>query len=362
MDPAVAAHEELVFSSPVPKAGRLWNTREPVALYGQMPGRAPRRLTFGPDSAVGATVLRDGRILFVTALARDDRRAPRHLCLFTINNDGTEVTAYAGQEEGVDFVRRPRELDNGRIAFLAARSEESDPIGWAECVRSAAPFATRSKLFAFKSDGCRSVEPMSQSDVLACVETLGMVGRSMTGDVAVYRVAADATTIGTPIFDDPQWNSIEATLVAARDEPAGHTSAVMPQASRGTVLCLNVNDSREPAADRNPAPAAELRVFTLAASGQQPTLGTVPVAADGSVLVYLPVNVPLGFDTLDAQGHLLRHQPAFLWLQPGENRACVGCHEPRNHAPLNIRPLAAQLEPAHLDFRDQTTGPRTAAP
>jgi hypothetical protein len=59
---------------------------------------------------------------------------------------------------------------------------------------------------------------------------------------------------------------------------------------------------------------------------------------------------------------LLRHQPPFLWLQPGENRACVGCHEPRNHAPRNTRPLAAQLEPARLDFRDQMTTPRAAAP
>ena len=112
----------------------------------------------------------------------------------------------------------------------------------------------------------------------------------------------------------------------------------------------------------NPAPAAELRVFALAGSGQQRTLGKVPVASDGSVLVYLPVGVPLGFDTLDARGHLLRHQPAFLWLQPGENRACVGCHEPRNHAPRNIRPLAAQLDPARLDFPDQTTAPRATAP
>jgi hypothetical protein len=362
MDPALAAHGELVFSSPVPRAGLLWTTPEPAALYGQMPGQAPRRFTFGPDSAVGATVLRDGRILFVTAKPRDDRHAPRHLRLFTINNDGTEVTAYACQEDGVDFVRRPRELGDGRIAFLAAHTQEPGPMDWAECVRSAAPFATRSSLFAFRSVGCRSVEPMSENDVLACIETSGWVGRSMMGNAAVFRVAADATAIGAPLFDDPQWNSIEATLVATRDEPAGHTSAVMPQASRGTVLCLNVNDSSEPAADRNPAPAAELRVFALAGSGQQRTLGRVPVASDGSVLVYLPVGVPLGFDTLDAQGHLLRHQPAFLWLQPGENRACVGCHEPRNHAPRNIRPLAAQLEPARLDFPDQTTAPRATAP
>jgi hypothetical protein len=362
MDPAVAAHDELVFSSPVPKAGHPSTAPTPAALYGQMPGQAPRRLTFGRESAVGATILRDGRILFVTAKPRDDLHAPRHLCLFTINNDGTEVTAYACQDDGVDFVRRPRELANGRIAFLAARNEEHGSMGWAECVKSAAPFTTRGNLFAFRNDGCRSLEPAPGNDLLACVETSGWVGRSMMRNMAVFHVAADATTLGAPIFDDPQWNSIEATPVAARAEPQGHTTAVMPGASRGTVLCLNANDSTEPAPDRNSPPTAELRVFTLADSGQQRVLGKVPVASDGSVLVYLPVQVPLGFDTLDIRGQVLRHQPAFLWLQPGENRACVGCHEPRNHAPRNFRPMATQRDPEHLDFTDSTTAPRVAAP
>jgi hypothetical protein len=362
MDPAVAAHGELVFSSPVPKAGRLWTSPTPAALYGQMPGQTPSRLTFGPDSAVSATVLRDGRILFVTAEARDNGHSPQHLCLFTINNDGTEVTAYACQDDGVNYVGRPRELGDGRIAFLAATMAESGSMGWAECVRSAAPFATRSSLFAFRSVGCYSVEPMSGAYALACIKTSGWFGRTMMGNAAVFRVAAGAKAIGAPFFDDPRWNSIEATHVAVRTEPAGHTSAVMPGARHGTLLCLNVNDSCESSADRNPAPAAELRVFAWVGSGQQRTVGTVPVDSDGSVIVQLPVDVPLGLDTLDAKGHVLRHQPAFLWLRPGENRACVGCHEPRNRAPRNFRPLATMHGPAHLDLVDQTLAPRAPAP
>ncbi|MGA2016148.1 MAG: hypothetical protein ABSH26_04275 [Opitutaceae bacterium] len=362
MDPAIAAHGELVFSSPVPKAGRLWTSPEPAALYRQMPDQAPGRLTFGGDSAVGATVLRDGRVLFVSAEPRDDPNARRHLCLFTINNDGTEMTAYACQEGGADFVRRPRELGDGRIAFLAAGTEEPGPAGWAECVRPAAPFATRGSLFAFRGAGCRSVEPTAGGDVLACVETSGWVGRMMMGNAAVFRVASDAAAIGAPLFDDPRWNSIEATPVAARTEPAGHTSAVMPGARYGTLLCLDVNYSSEPAAGQSPGPAAGLRVFAGVGPGQQRTLGEVPVASDGSVIVQLPVDVPLGLDTLDAQGHVLRHQPASFWIRPGENRACIGCHEPRNHAPRNARPLATMQKPAHLGLTDQATAPRAPAP
>lgn len=362
MDPALAAHGELVFSSPVPQAGRVRSERGPAALYGQMPGQAPRRLTFGPENAVGATVLRDGSVLFVTAKPRDDRRAPPHLCLFTVNNDGSEVTAYAGQDDGVDFVGRPRELGDGRIAFLAGRAEVPGPAAWAESVRSGAPFVTRGGLFGFKSDGCRSVEAMPEGDLLVCADTHGMTGRSMTMHAAVFRVAPGATALGRPLFDDPRWNNIEAALVAARPEPAGRTTALMPGARRGTVLCLNVNDSSVPAAGGNPAPAAGLRVFALAAPGEERALGTVPVAADGSVMVQLPVDVPLGFETLDAQGRVLRREPAFLWLRPGENHGCVGCHEPRNHTPHNVRPLAVQVAPTALDLTDPAAAARAVTP
>ncbi len=348
MDPAVAAHEELVYSSPVPKAGRLWASPEPPSLYGMLPGKAPRRLTFGPDAAVNPTVLRDGRILYVGAAASDSRRAQPHLCLYTVNNDGTEVTAYAGQDDGVDTVRRPRELGDGRIGFLASRGHEPGASEWAEGVRSAAPFATRANLLPFPGQGCRSVEPTPEGELLVCADVAGMVGRSMTANAALFRVAPGAAELGAPVFDDPSWNSIEATGIARRDEAAGHTTTVMPAASQGTILCLNANDSCEPATDGTGSPAAQLRITAIVGPGQLRVLGTVPVASDGSVLVRLPAGVPLGLDTLDGAGRVLRHQPPVFWLLPGENRACVGCHERRSHSPRNVRPLAVQTDPESI--------------
>ena len=359
MDPALAAHGELVFSSPVPAAGRMWTTAKPAALYGLRPKDAPRRLTFGPDSAIEPTVLRDGRILFVSANSRDDRRRPPQLALFTISNDGTEVTAYAAQGDGAAFVRRPRELDDGRIAFVAGRTADPGPADWAESVRSAAPFATRGNLFAFRTAGCRSIESASPGNVLACVDAQGLTGRAMMRHAAMFRVASTAPELGAPLFDDPRWNTVEAVGAAPRAEPAAHNSAIMAAQPHGTVLCLNVNESRDARGDT--PRAAELRVTTLGADGQSRVLGKVPVAADGSVMLEVPVDVPLGFDTLDAQGRVLRHQRPSLWLRPGENRACVGCHERPNHAPRNVRALAAAADPLQLgnDDRPASSAGRT---
>lgn len=349
MDPAVAAHDELVYSSPVPALGQLWGGREPAALYGQLPDKPATRLTYAADSTVDATVLRDGRILYVSAAAHDGHPSPLHLCLYTINNDGTETTAYAGQDDGVDTVHRPRELGDGRVAFLASQADNPALPAWTECVRSAAPFATRARLLDLPGQGCRSVEATPEGDLLVCADSRASAGRSVAS-TAVYRVPPTATALGAPLLDNPQWRSVEAVAIAPRNEPSGHTSAVMPGASHGTILCLNANDSCEPAAGGNPAPAAALRVTTLAGTGQARDLGTVPVAPDGSVLVRLPAGVALGFDTLDAAGHVLRHQAPVVWLQPGENRACVGCHEQRNHSPRNARPLATQVDPLRLEL------------
>ena len=69
----------------------------------------------------------------------------------------------------------------------------------------------------------------------------------------------------------------------------------------------------------------------------------------------VPADVPLGFDALDEQGRVLRHEPPLIWVRPGENRSCIGCHEPHNHSPRNLRPLAVEIpapklpgEPAKL--------------
>jgi hypothetical protein len=106
MNPAVISHGDIVFSSPVPKVGDTWKTDKPAALYAQTPGRPPRRLTFGIHSAIEATVLRDGRILFVSAHPRTEGAPFPSLGLYTVNNDGTEVTAFALDHDGASWVDR----------------------------------------------------------------------------------------------------------------------------------------------------------------------------------------------------------------------------------------------------------------
>jgi hypothetical protein len=349
MDPAVAAHGELIFASPVPKAGQTWKTETPAALYAQKPGSPARRVSFGPTAAVEPTVLADGRVMFVSQVPGSTVDGEPHTALFTINNDGTEVTAYAGQHDGTAYVHRPRELGHGRIGFVSSRSDAPADDSQAEAVRSARPFASREPLFTFPLARCRSVEPAGSGGLLACVEARGMADRSMKGSYGVYEVAAGAAALGKPLFDAPEWHEVEALRVAPRPEPLGHVTAVMAERKTGTILCLNANFSSYGAAPGQPlATAVKVRVLAQNVPGKTTTLGEVPVQADGSLMAEVPVDTPLGFEALDDQGKVVRRLAPFVWVRPGENRSCLGCHEPHNRSPKNVRPLAIHAEIAKL--------------
>ncbi len=56
-------------------------------------------------------------------------------------------------------------------------------------------------------------------------------------------------------------------------------------------------------------------------------LGTVPVEEDGSAYFRAPARKPLYFQAVDADGRAVQTMRSVTYLQPGERRGCVGCHE-----------------------------------
>lgn len=363
MDPAILGKGDLIFSSPVPKLGETWRTPKPSALYRQSPGGTPQRLTYGVTGAVEPTVLRDGTILFVSALVTASTNEPTQLGLFTINDDGTEVTAFALDHDGAPWVRRPRELFDGRVGFLAMAAESGAGGIWAEGVRAARPFASRSRLFSFSSGSCRSVEPDSQGALLVCLETRGLSGRSMSGSYAVYRVGSEMKELGAPLFHDPAWHNLEAVPLAARPKPMGHVTAIKPALKFGTILCLNANFTRPSLANASNglavAKVGRVRVLARNGSNSEQVLGEVALQADGSFMATVPAETPIGFEALDDQDRVVRRVPPSVWLRRGENRSCLGCHEPYNRSPRNVRPIAAGLPPVNLAEKNPTLTPST---
>ena len=77
-------------------------------------------------------------------------------------------------------------------------------------------------------------------------------------------------------------------------------------------------------------------------------LGTVPVETDGSAYFRAPARKPLAFQAVDEDGRAVQGMRSITYLQPGERRGCVGCHEPPGTAPSVRRPMAMQKEPSRI--------------
>ena len=78
-------------------------------------------------------------------------------------------------------------------------------------------------------------------------------------------------------------------------------------------------------------------------------LGTVPVHEDGSAYFRAPARKPLYFQAVDGAGRAVQGMRSATYLQPGERRGCVGCHEPRGSSPLVRQTMAQRAGPSRIE-------------
>ncbi|MBL7152324.1 MAG: hypothetical protein ISS79_01300 [Phycisphaerae bacterium] len=82
--------------------------------------------------------------------------------------------------------------------------------------------------------------------------------------------------------------------------------------------------------------------------GVKRILGTVPIAADGSVYFKVPAGRTLHFQLLDEHYRALQTMRSFSGVMPGERRGCLGCHEMHSTAAVNKPGTALRTEPSDL--------------
>lgn len=76
--------------------------------------------------------------------------------------------------------------------------------------------------------------------------------------------------------------------------------------------------------------------------GMRDIIGYVPVEPDGSAKFKVPADIPVMFDLLDGSGKRIgsRHEN-WLYLRPGEQRECTGCHTRNSELPHGRRDAEA---------------------
>jgi hypothetical protein len=150
------------------------------------------------------------------------------------------------------------------------------------------------------------------------------------------------------VFHQSGWREIGALSSRPTPTPKNLPSSIYPEGHDGVLVCYDA--SRSQAAHHSSASspqAAAIILSTVAADNKsrgEVELGRSIVEDDGSFSITVPADVPLRVTTLTREGAELESSDWF-WIRPGEVRACFGCHENRERAPIN-RPIQALSHPA----------------
>lgn len=310
------------------------------------------RITFHPWSDTHPTVLRDGRVLFASWQPPGDGRDGGGFGLFTVRNDGTGILPFHGSHDPPFTKARPRELDDGRVAYVASEADAAPSLVTVELRR---PMHSRVPWSAPDGFTWLTAGP-SGYDTAPVIA--GLRPAPGHGTAALYLPAADGAAPPHLLFDDPARDDLAGVPIRLRPRPRGIVSDTRPGSPTGTLLCLDARRTdRTGGAGETTTRAARVRIYRGDADldGGGVLLDDVALAADGSFLTDVPADTPLRFETVDAGGRVLLDSKGWVWVRPGEQRACIGCHEDREAAPSNRVPMA--VLPASPDAPDATPAP-----
>jgi len=337
-------------------------------------GTRVRRITFSPQGVTAPIILSDGRLLIgIPDKMSEAVGRPTIPVLFSLHTDGTDLFPFAGLYD--DFANRswPCEIDDQRVVFF-----ESPTTGgtWLTQVMRARSLRTRREIGQLVAGAFEWPSRFDDSRLLVSFRSDARSTYALGIQSAPTSVSVGATVTRngaaiTPFFDDPQYDDLAAVRLVPRPPPAGRSSSVDERLSTGQFYCF---DSRlTDRADGVPTDGVTgVRIFRAvtsrpsghkAGSVSEQAIGQATVEADGSFFLEVPAKTPLRMETIDADGNVVRAMRSWIWVMPGEERGCIGCHEDRERTPPNRQVLALRKPPQSLGIQakpSEGASPNTA--
>ena len=356
-------------------------------LYACAPdGDLLRRVTFDQVHTNYPTMTQDGRVLY-TRWDYNDRGQIFPQPLFQMNPDGTGQTecygnnawfpttilharSIPGTEKIVAVLSGHHCWQRGQLAVLDPRLVRQENAG----VQLIAPVrdtpADRVDAYGQGGPQFQYPYPLGENEfvVTCCPYESGVRDRSFP--FGVYWV--DRAGQRELLAFDASVSCSQALPLAARPKPHERPRMVdyaqtdgvyfvqdiyegpgLLGVARGTVDRLRVVALDFRAAgigdNRNGGEAGGALVSTPIAIGNgawdvKRILGEAKVYPDGSACFRVPARTPVYFQAIDRNGHAVQSMRTWSTLQPGEQFACVGCHENKQEAPLLRQKTTQALE------------------
>ena len=326
------------------------------------------QLSYGNENEYEPSVLNDGRVVF-TRWEYTNRHEMLFHMLWACRPDGTNVTHFFGNDmlhpmmmvetTAIPGTHRVVTTAQGHHSYNTGTTVVLDTnIG--ENTEEAITHLTPETPYS-ESPGGGWPKP-HYSHPYPITEDLMLVSRARhnvhpqgktppPANRAIYII--DPTGGRELIYENPDIASFSPIPVIKRKRPPVMPSMVRPDAPNyGTVFLQNAYLTRkenDPKGIIKPGMIKALRVIAL---GVQPranrtacnmrvgveipkkVIGTVPVDEGGSAYFKAPAGLSLQVQTLDENGMAILTEKSLFYLQPGENRSCVGCHEPEGSSPI----------------------------
>lgn len=379
---------------------RCNNAWEPIPSYTlhrmNADGSDVRRLSVHETSEWHPSVLNDGRIVSIR-WDYVDRSAANFHGLWIHRPDGTGLASLFGNYTmRINACYQPRAIPGSDRVLFVAGAHHADVGGslvivdphraWLDRSTGEDDFRSLEKLtpelcFAEASGWPKSYFhspwPLSENYFLVAFSHAPLPGMS-SGEGRDTRTGLyyfDRWGNLEWLYSDPDASCMYPILLSPRPAPpvlAATVDAPAPGAeAEGEFILADVRRSFLPM----PARAIrELRVFQILpktdnhianqprighanAESARMLLGTVPVEADGSAYFRAPAHKPLYFQAVDEHGRAVQTMRSAAYVQPGERRGCIGCHEPPATTPAQRPVLAARRAPSRIE-----PGPNGTAP
>lgn len=361
-------------------------------LYrGELDGSQIRPLSFNESNEWGPSVLHDGLLVY-TRWDYVNRHDTIFQSLWVMQPDGTATAHYYGNNSPAPcLIGETRAIPGSRkvVATAAAHhgqtlgtlimidpelgQDHGPPLTWLTPELSfpesgippgltvaAKPLPDQAAR-AGRERGARAATPYPLS------EELFLAGYQHGSEYAVYLL----DTLGGRelIYADPQVSCLDPIPLRPTPQPPMIASTIAGKEATptgqffiqdvyqcshplepGSIRAIRVNELIS-----QPCSSAPVRSL-VANELVKRVLGTVPVNADGSAAFEAPASKLLQLQLLDEQGLAVMTMRSGVYLQPGEQASCVGCHESRYGAPVK----ATRLRPTKIQTLKPPAGPQYA--
>lgn len=372
IDPAELPDGRIVFTST--RIGMFDEYHNPPAraLFAMQPDGSrmePLTHTFVFDNE--PEVMADGRILFIRSDNFFDRGKVETL-LHAVHPDGSEGYTEFGLDNGPEYGGRlrafycgsPAPMPDGRVAFVSSSGITVARPGWPQ------------KDWRHVGLEAGDVAALPDGRLLCTLPrkvptevTVGKQKRTVSDyrydKIALVEFGDGEARVAT-VFESSAGALHSPVFVGSRVRPPVLRRQVDPEdvgepSATGVFVCANARFTKNTTAGWPHVRAIRVLAgkglttrsshsYIVHAGSEAIELGTVPLAPDGSFAVEVPADMPVAFQAVDAEGRSELNEMSWIYVRPGERRACLGCHHPRQAAPgtASAMPLALGTRPLRL--------------